>query len=82
MFQPFRFSSLKVDRVIVTFRDTTEKKLADEEIAKLALVAQETDNAVVLTDPEGYGLSARHVTVSTSGIVPKIDRISTVVPGR
>jgi len=30
-----------------------------------------------LIDPDGFGLSARHVTLSTSGIVPKIERMAT-----
>lgn len=34
-------------------RDMTERKRAEEEIAKLALVASETDNAVVRTDAGG-----------------------------
>lgn len=38
------------------------------------------DNVVksvqLLVSPEGYGLSARHVTVSTSGIVPKIKSLA------
>jgi len=29
-----------------------------------------------LIDPDGFGLSARHVTLSTSGIVPKIERLA------
>ncbi|MDB6003737.1 MAG: hypothetical protein JWR15_724 [Prosthecobacter sp.] len=34
-------------------RDMTERKKAEEEIEKLALVARETDNAVIRTDAEG-----------------------------
>lgn len=30
----------------------------------------------LLVSPEGFGLSARHVTVSTSGIVPRIDQLA------
>ena len=42
--------------------------------------------AAVLTDPARFGLGARHVTISTSGVVPGIERLtrlaSPVDPGR
>ena len=36
----------------------------------------------ILLDPEGMGLSARHVTLSTSGIVPGIERLAPSQCGR
>jgi 23S rRNA (adenine2503-C2)-methyltransferase len=33
-----------------------------------------------LTDPSGFGMGARHITVSTVGIVPGIDRLAGVHP--
>ena len=33
--------------------DITEKKRSDEELRKLSLIAQKTDNAVIITNPEG-----------------------------
>ncbi|MCC7539320.1 MAG: 23S rRNA (adenine(2503)-C(2))-methyltransferase RlmN [Deltaproteobacteria bacterium] len=36
----------------------------------------------LLTHPEGIGLSTRHVTVSTSGLVPEIDRLGREFEGR
>jgi PAS domain S-box-containing protein len=35
-------------------KDITERKLADEEMRRLALVAQKTQNSVVVCSPEGY----------------------------
>jgi 23S rRNA (adenine2503-C2)-methyltransferase len=37
---------------------------------------------VLLTHPEGIGLSRRRVTVSTSGLVPEIDRLGTEFGGQ
>ncbi len=34
-------------------RDVTERKIAEEEIKRLSIVARETMNAVIMTDPEG-----------------------------
>ncbi|MEO6406936.1 MAG: PAS domain S-box protein, partial [Ferruginibacter sp.] len=34
-------------------RDVTERVLAEEEIKKLSIIARETANAVIITDPEG-----------------------------
>lgn len=36
-----------------------------------------TAAARVLVDPKGFGLSARHVTISTSGVVPRIRTLAT-----
>ncbi len=30
----------------------------------------------ILTSPDGFGLGARHITVSTSGLIPQIERLS------
>jgi adenine C2-methylase RlmN of 23S rRNA A2503 and tRNA A37 len=34
-----------------------------------------------MLDDHGYGLSRRRVTVSTSGVVPMIDRLGEGLPG-
>lgn len=39
-------------RAVGTSQDITEKKLAEQEITKLSLVARKTNNAVVITDAE------------------------------
>ena len=36
--------------------------------------------ARILTDPARFGLGARHLTISTSGVVPGIDRLATTRP--
>ncbi len=36
--------------------------------------------AAALTDPERFGLGARHVTLSTSGVVPGIERLARLRP--
>jgi 23S rRNA (adenine2503-C2)-methyltransferase len=36
--------------------------------------------AAALTDPQRFGLGARHVTISTSGVVPGIDRMTAERP--
>ena len=36
--------------------------------------------AAVLTDPARFGLGARHVTISTSGVVPGIERLTRLHP--
>jgi 23S rRNA (adenine2503-C2)-methyltransferase len=36
--------------------------------------------ALVLTDAERFGLGARHVTISTSGVVPGIERLTAMRP--
>ncbi|MEP6847349.1 MAG: PAS domain S-box protein [Acidobacteriota bacterium] len=38
----------------LSVKDITDRKKAEAEINRLALVAQKTQNAVVITDPEGY----------------------------
>jgi PAS domain S-box-containing protein len=40
-------------QVHATIRDITERKKAEDELAKLSLVASRTDNAVVITDASG-----------------------------
>jgi PAS domain S-box-containing protein len=49
-----RAANGKVLRVIGTHLDVTDRKRSEEEIRKLALVAQNTDNAVIITDAEGH----------------------------
>lgn len=41
-----------VGGIVVNSRDVTEKKLADDELVKLSMVAKETTNGVMLTDSE------------------------------
>ncbi len=36
--------------------------------------------ALVLTDGDRFGLGARHITISTSGVVPGIERLTTLRP--
>ncbi len=36
--------------------------------------------ARVLTDPDRFGLGARHITISTSGVVPAMDRLAALRP--
>lgn len=36
--------------------------------------------AAILTDPRAFGLGARHVTISTSGVVPGIERLTALRP--
>jgi 23S rRNA (adenine2503-C2)-methyltransferase len=36
--------------------------------------------AAVLTDPDRFGLGARHITISTSGVVPGIERLARLRP--
>jgi len=38
------------------------------------------DAAAALTDPERFGLGARHITISTSGVVPGIERLARTRP--
>ncbi|MDO1446697.1 PAS domain-containing protein [Rhodocytophaga aerolata] len=40
-------------QAVGTHKDITAKKLAEEEVRKLALVAQKTENGVIITDAEG-----------------------------
>lgn len=36
--------------------------------------------AAAITDPRRFGLGARHITISTSGVVPGIDRLTALTP--
>ena len=36
--------------------------------------------AVIITDAERFGLGARHLTISTSGVVPGIERLTAMRP--
>jgi 23S rRNA (adenine2503-C2)-methyltransferase len=38
------------------------------------------DAAAALSDPARFGLGARHLTISTSGVVPGIDRLTALAP--
>jgi 23S rRNA (adenine2503-C2)-methyltransferase len=38
------------------------------------------DAAAALTDPDRFGLGARHITISTSGVVPGIERLARLRP--
>lgn len=41
-----------INGIVVNSRDITEKKIADDEVRKLSLVARETINAVIISDAE------------------------------
>ncbi len=41
-----------VQGYIFNTRDVTERKIAEDEISKLSIIARETANAVIITDPE------------------------------
>ncbi|MEP7319459.1 MAG: PAS domain S-box protein, partial [Panacibacter sp.] len=43
----------EVQGYVVNSRDVTERKTAEEEIKKLSVIARETSNAVIITNPEG-----------------------------
>ena len=51
---------------------TSRMAAADEEIGTLR---RQVDD-FRLTDPEGFGMSRRRITVSTSGLVPAIEKLS------
>jgi len=38
------------------------------------------DAALVLTDGDRFGLGSRHITISTSGVVPGIERLTALGP--
>lgn len=42
------------DGLLVYFRDITKKKQADEEVRRLAMVANHTSNSVIVIDKEGF----------------------------
>lgn len=42
----------EVQGFVFNSRDVTERKIAEEEIEKLSIIAKETVNAVIITDPE------------------------------
>jgi PAS domain S-box-containing protein len=46
-------TSPEVNGYVFNSRDVTERKTAEEEIEKLSIIARETVNAVVITDPGG-----------------------------
>jgi hypothetical protein len=45
---------LLLNGVVASFTDITQQRQAAEEIRKLALVARHTDNAVVISNPQGH----------------------------
>ncbi|MBC7863015.1 MAG: PAS domain S-box protein, partial [Bacteroidia bacterium] len=46
-------NSPEVQGYVFNSRDVTERKIAEEEINKLSIIARETVNAVIITNPEG-----------------------------
>ena len=46
-------STPEIQGYVFNSRDVTESKIADEEIKKLSIIARETVNAVIITDPAG-----------------------------
>ena len=53
-FSPIRDESGNVVGFSAVCRDITDQKRAEREITKLSLVARHTDNAVVITDAQGF----------------------------
>lgn len=49
-----RDSEGKAIRIIGATQDITHRKIAENELQKLSMIASETANAVIITDPEGY----------------------------
>ncbi len=50
---PMKNNKGEIIGIMGTYEDVTEKHRAEEEINKLALVAQRTDNSVIITDKSG-----------------------------
>ncbi|MEO5648228.1 MAG: PAS domain S-box protein, partial [Chitinophagaceae bacterium] len=57
----------EVHGIIVNSRDVTEKKLAEDELNKLSLVAKETLNAVIITDEDQHIIWVNNAFTNITG---------------
>ena len=69
---PLKDAAGVVSGGVVMFHDFTQGREAIQSFVLLSRVVEQTADSVVLTDTQGVGLSPRRITLSTSGIIPKI----------